>query len=932
MKRHRKKNPHSNTPFNFMNVNARSMTKKFEDIIDLLDSQETDAAVITETWLNSKSVQFEGIINHFRERSPFHIIVKNREARTGGGVAVIVRKEKGHASEFICSTSLQSLEVLPVACSVKGFAKKLLIVAVYRPPKERAAPLSSALNDLVHEAKLKYKDPYIIVAGDFNRAEVKLFRRGHKDLLQLVEEPTFYSVRGKPGILDLVFSNLVKDKVNILKPFNPTDQSAASCDHHHVFVAFKPPMALKQSEVKRVVRPITQKGRVNFLQELNQTDWMPVWSAQDVNDKVRILNHVVQGALAKHLPEKLVDVNIKNKPWMNERIKGRIKKRNVVYRRFGNTQQYKEIRNAVKKEIDDLRRSYYSSKVENLKKTKPAGWHAAVKSFSDPTREDSWTFQSIFPRETDTEIGDILGEYFSKISQEYDPLKSEDIPTTFPSPFRFHTPDDVMREIKCMKVPRAVASGDIPPKILREASYALVSPLTNIYNAITSTCVWPQQWKVATMSAIPKTARAESLDQLRNICLTPTFSKLYEGFVVKWLDEEIADSISQKQFGNIKGLSTNHAVAEFLSAAAMILDKPGRVPVIASFDFSKAFNRISHGLVVKNLAKMGASSHSIALVATFLQGRKSIVKVNNTFSKPYDEPGGSPQGSKLGGYCFSVATNFIPQPEEVPEGVDALKYVDDVNSTEDVCASDVNAASGTQSLLLHLEETSRTEGMKLNAGKTKVLVMDEGRTSRLELELETGCGEKVSPSSKIVFLGYHATGRYGHHGHVDALERKARCRLWALRHLMEAGVGKNDVKDIYCSQIRSVLEYLAPVIHSGLTEYESGQLESVQRTALKIIYGFEKSYQSILEESGLQTILARRQQLVDKFVTKSQVHPRLAHWFPKRKEVHVTLRERREVHEVRCSSERTFNSPIAYYRRRANELEKKKNVERGAMA
>ena len=49
-------------------------------------------------------------------------------------------------------------------------------------------------------------------------------------------------------------------------------------------------------------------------------------------------------------------------------------------------------------------------------------------------------------------------------------------------------------------------------------------------------------------------------------------------------------------------------------------------------------------------------------------------------------------------------------------------------------------------------------------------------------------------------------------------------------------------------------------------------------------------------------------------------NPRFAACFPPREGVRRQLRRRREVQEVRAATNRRFNSPLAFLRRRANEL------------
>ena len=72
-----------------------------------------------------------------------------------------------------------------------------------------------------------------------------------------------------------------------------------------------------------------------------------------------------------------------------------------------------------------------------------------------------------------------------------------------------------------------------------------------------------------------------------------------------------------------------------------------------------------------------------------------------------------------------------------------------------------------------------------------------------------------------------------------------------------------------------LLEYCAPVFHAGLTYLQAKQLESVQKRALKLIGGYEKSYQDLLEALRLQSLANRREQLclrLAKQIMKSTDH------------------------------------------------------------
>ena len=65
--------------------------------------------------------------------------------------------------------------------------------------------------------------------------------------------------------------------------------------------------------------------------------------------------------------------------------------------------------------------------------------------------------------------------------------------------------------------------------------------------------------------------------------------------------------------------------------------------------------------------------------------------------------------------------------------------------------------------------------------------------------------------------------------------RRANARMILLRKLSEFDAPKADLKTIYNSYIRSVLEQSAVVWHTSLTEANKQDTEKVQKTSTKIM-------------------------------------------------------------------------------------------------
>ena len=162
-----------------------------------------------------------------------------------------------------------------------------------------------------------------------------------------------------------------------------------------------------------------------------------------------------------------------------------------------------------------------------------------------------------------------------------------------------------------------------------------------------------------TQSAIPKSDEALTMDQLRNLSCTNALSKVLETFVLDRLREEV--SLKPNQFGGVRGSGTNHFLIETWNKIMTALDTPETAVGLLSIDF----NRMDHTACVAALARYGASTEMLKMVASFLSCRRMRFKVNSTLSTERPVLGGSPQGTKLGNYLFVVTINAIEEGQHV---------------------------------------------------------------------------------------------------------------------------------------------------------------------------------------------------------------------------------------------------------------------------
>ena len=88
--------------------------------------------------------------------------------------------------------------------------------------------------------------------------------------------------------------------------------------------------------------------------------------------------------------------------------------------------------------------------------------------------------------------------------------------------------------------------------------------------------------------------------------------------------------------------------------------------------------------------------------------------------------------------------------------------------------------------------------------------------------------------------------------------KKANKRLYTLHVLKKSGLNIMQLVQVYCSIVRSVLEYACPV-WAALPKYLDDAIESVQKRALRIILP-NCHYDDALIQSGIITLSQRREE------------------------------------------------------------------------
>ena len=167
------------------------------------------------------------------------------------------------------------------------------------------------------------------------------------------------------------------------------------------------------------------------------------------------------------------------------------------------------------------------------------------------------------------------------------------------------SPEEAYNQLAHLRRGKASGPDNLPAWILKEFAMEHSSPVALIFNASIQERSVPNDWKLAEVIPIPKTNPIKDMEKdLRPISLTAVLSKTMERFVAKCIMSQIRQLIDLNQFGSLPGLSTTHALLSLVHHLYKVADQRDQCVRVLLLDFSKAFDRTNHNILLRKTKDM----------------------------------------------------------------------------------------------------------------------------------------------------------------------------------------------------------------------------------------------------------------------------------------------------------------------------------------
>ena len=389
------------------------------------------------------------------------------------------------------------------------------------------------------------------------------------------------------------------------------------------------------------------------------------------------------------------------------------------------------------------------------------------------------------------EVADVFADFFESIYKDTSRAVAlhevlEEIPPA--------TPDEVRSELRKLKRRKAPDEGGIVAELLSSGSDKLIMMIADIFTDVMKpqTAI-PEYWKASAIKVLFKKGDMRYPEHYRPICIVPILYKLFSKVVCGRIKRGLIAEQSYDQ----AGFRPDFSCDDHLFAVTLLTEKCNefnRPLWVATIDFKRAFDSISHASIWEALNAQKVPSTYVNVLSRLYQGQNARVRVDCT-SRKFDIQKGTKQGDPISPIIFNAVLEQVMravkskwrarkigmQLGHSPESVlTNLRFADDILLVG-------RSLHQIKQMIADVAAEGAKVGLELHPSKTKILHNNMGYGSRVQEARIAGMViEVLDPTSSTMYLGRALTLTDMHNVELNHRLKKA----WA-----KFGVYKQELTD-----------------------------------------------------------------------------------------------------------------------------------------
>lgn len=698
-------------------LNVQSLNNKTDVIPPFFDQYDFDVVCLTEHFLKEdciKFINFSGYIlqSYYCRKKHIH-----------GGVCIYVKNTINCKS---LDLSCYGEEFHSEFCGVEF--DNIIIIGIYRSCVHGDFNIFlSNLEGLLNFIHMKFKKN-IILMGDFNVNFNKPFLPNVVSLLELFGSFNLKQTIFQPTRIDLNSSSCIDGIFTDVEFFSADVINAGFSDHLGQRIIFE--SAIFKSTCNYISRNISHKGLGKLKGCIMEANWESFYSGDNTpNNMGKFLTNLYCSNIENIFPFKSKKQKTKNMNlnWFNNDLK-KMRNRVATLKIISTAKHCPLYKNLYSSYYKYYRKSILAAKKQAYDNYISASTHKSKAAWKIINSEKNININSskgtsLTPDEFNEFFAGIADDIISSLPHtspgELD--FSRIIPSTNKTFFLYPTTEIEVRE-SFLKINNS-SSFDIYGinyRILKDSFENILKPFTVLINKCFHNGVFPESFKISKVIPLYKKGEKNSLDNYRPISIVPLFGKIIERIMKNRLVDFFEENniLCSSQYGFRKNRSTTKAVLRVLEGVVGSLER-GEHAVLSLCDLSKAFDCVSHDILLQKLEHYGVRGIPLNLIKDYLEERTQCVEWDSKTSKLCNISSGVPQGSILGPLLFII---FINDLCFFMANVLTVKFADDttfISSCKSVSLLDQNSGAVVDRAQLWFNFNK----LKLNREKTQKLLI-----------------------------------------------------------------------------------------------------------------------------------------------------------------------------------------------------------------